>query len=148
MQCLQNGSNSNVSDGLVSSINPIPTNIFWPHNHWHGTRAITLIPLHTFFWIENSYWLIQNLAHILCNLKTFKKKQKSLLKTRRYFFWLSSYINNQKPWLLLVYVILQTSALVFLCFSAYCKFQCLFCKNTLALKFIMWMFYFLLTWRD
>ena len=36
MQCLKNDLYFNVSDGSVSSINPVPTNIFWGCNCWCG----------------------------------------------------------------------------------------------------------------
>ena len=36
MQCLKNGLEFNVSEGSVSLINPISTDLFWPRNRWQG----------------------------------------------------------------------------------------------------------------
>ena len=48
---------------------------------------------------------------------------------------------------MLVFIRLQTLVLFFLCFSAFCEFQCLFCKKTFVLTFSMGIFYFILVWR-
>ena len=36
MQCLKNGLQFNVSQGLVSSIDLIPIDVVWPGNQWWG----------------------------------------------------------------------------------------------------------------
>ena len=75
MQCLKNCLQFNVLEGSVSSINPIPTDAFWPRNHWQWND-----PHNVFIWIENCYLLTWNLAHTLCNLNALKEAIK--------FFWI------------------------------------------------------------
>ena len=70
LQCLKNSLQFNISNGSISPVNPIPSNVFWPRKCWRGGDEITPI---IYFWTENCYWLIWNLVHILSNLKTLKK---------------------------------------------------------------------------
>ena len=86
IQIFKNGLWFNVWDGSKSSINLIPTDVFWPRNHWRDGVWVKLHPRYV-FWIGNSYWLTLNLAHIPNNLKIFKKAKKNFLNKMWYFYW-------------------------------------------------------------
>ena len=107
------------------------------------------LPIPYLFWKENCYWLNWNLPHILSNLKSFLKKNS---KT----FWMQCDVFTdviicqcflQESYLYLFLVRLKTLDLFFLCFLAFCEFQCLFYKNTFVSTFFMGMFYFILIWK-
>ena len=74
MQCY--GLLLSVSEGSVSSINPICNDVFWPCNRWWWGR--TKLPPPYFSWIQNCYLLNWNLAHIISNLRSFKKAKKKI----------------------------------------------------------------------
>ena len=87
-------------------------------------------PHHTFFRIENLYILTGYLVTHNVTLKFSKNKKKKKKKDFEYDVMLFNEIIRyqhflQEIWLLLVLVTLQTLVLFFLCFSAFCEFQCL-----------------------
>ena len=140
MQCLKNCLQFNVLEGSVSSINPIPTDAFWPRNHWQWND-----PHNVFIWIENCYLLTWNLAHILCNLNALKEAIKFFWIWHEFFTEVIIYQHLQQvTYLLLAFVRLEILVLFFLCFMNFCESQCHFYNNTFILTFIMGIFYFIL----
>ena len=104
-------------------------------------------PHHIFFWIENCYLLTCSWAHILSNLKYFQRSNENILMWRHISCWsdhISAFPGGNLAFTF--FVRFQTLVLLFLCFSAFCEFQCHFYDNTFALTFIMGMFYFILVW--
>ena len=141
MQSLKNGLQFNVSEGSVSSINPIPTDLFWPCNRLQRV-GVKLSKSH-FFWIGNYYLLTWSLAHLLSNLKTFKKAIKTWI-WRKMLYW-SHHI-----------LTFSTGNLVLSCFCWIESFSYIFSLlfvflqsfNVISIeKFIMGIFYFILVWR-
>ena len=100
-----------------------------------------------FFWVEACYILTWNLVHILRNLRMFKEVMKTFECDVTFFTKVIIYQHFQQvTYLLLVFVRLQTLVVVFLCFSAFCKFQFHFYQTTFVLKFVMK--YFTSSWFE
>ena len=128
MQSLKNGLQFNVSEGPVSSINPIPTDLFWPCSRLQ--RVGVKLSKSNFFWIGNYYLLTWNLAHLLSNLKTFKKAIKTFEYDVKCYTEVIIYQHFlQVTWSCLASVGLKALVLFFLCFLSFCKFQCHFCRK-------------------
>ena len=91
-----------------------------------------------FFCVEDCYLLTWNVAHILSNLKTFKEATKHVECDVIFFTEVIIYQHFQQvTYHLLVFVRLQTLVVYFLCFLAFCEFQCHFYKKTFVLTFVM-----------
>ena len=92
--------------------------------------------------------LTWNLALNLNNFQKTFKKTKNILNSVWHLLLTLSYVSIFcSENFLLLFVGLHSLALFFLCFSAFCKLQCLCYKNTFVLTFIMRIFYFILAWR-
>ena len=115
--------------------------------------GVMKLPQYTFFWVENCYGLDWNLAHIISNLNTFKKKTKNKTKTKKLFEYgltlllTTSYISIFCHKLNFYLLLWDCKLLFFSFFSEFSEFQCLFYKNTFFMTFIMEKVYSILAWR-
>ena len=122
----------NVSEGAVTSINPIPTHFDLIINdrrlEWNYTH-------HTFFWIETCFLLTWYSTHIV-TLKTFKRKKKSK-KVIIYQHFL------HETYLLLAFVRWRTLVLFFfffLAFQLFASLNVLFIRPLLP-KHLLWEYF-------
>ena len=122
----------NVPEGSLSLINSISIEVFWSRNSRRGV-GVKLPP--SFFSLD------KELPFIDLKLDTHTKQLKIFQKSKRNFWiwhdtfnWshhISAFSAGNLTSTYFCYF--ATLALFFLYFSAFCEFQCPFCKNTFAL---------------
>ena len=121
----------NVSEGAVTSINPIPTHFDLIINdrrlEWNYTH-------HTFFWIETCFLLTWYSTHIV-TLKTFKRKKK--VKKSSY---ISIFCMKRTFYLLLLDWELWFYFFFFLAFQLFASLNVLFIRPLLP-KHLLWEYF-------